>query len=300
MRSGGPDSTMMPSSRKQTVTVTGESGDGYPAGTVAVYSSSTLLCSSSLGIGSGDVATGGCVLSATELAAGSYSDLFASFTPAALSSSNSSYTYIGSNSAAAKKLTAVALSLTSPTIYGEEGSATVKVTVSATGTTPAGTVTVEADGTTMCAVALGANGSGTCAPSASKLAPGTYFVVALYAPATSNFVASLSLPVTFTVKRAGTSIVPSLVATLKSNSESLQFGGTLTSSVTGLPVAGRALLFTLNSHGAPSCSAVTNASGRAACSMTVSSNVFKSATTYSASFGGDADYLASTLTAKTS
>jgi hypothetical protein len=293
----------MPSS---TVTVTGESGDGYPAGTVAVYSSSTLLCSSSLGIGSGDVATGGCVLSATELAAGSYSDLFASFTPAALSSSNSSYTYTGSNSAAAKKLvitpapTAVALSLTSPTIYGEEGSATVKVTVSATGTTPAGTVTVEADGTTMCAVALGANGSGTCAPSASKLAPGTYFVVALYAPATSNFVASLSLPVTFTVKRAGTSIVPSLVATLKSNSESLQFGGTLTSSVTGLPVAGRALLFTLNSHGAPSCSAVTNASGRAACSMTVSSNVFKSATTYSASFGGDADYLASTLTAKTS
>ena len=66
-------------------TVTGVSGDGYPEGTVAVYSSSyssTPLCIATLLTGSGYSASYSCSLTADELAAGSYTGVSATYRPA--------------------------------------------------------------------------------------------------------------------------------------------------------------------------------------------------------------------------
>ena len=81
-----------------TVTVTGQTGDGHPEGTVAVYNSSTKLCSATLIPVGGHSASVTCSLTAHELAGGSYSDVFATYSPGTPSSSNASYTYGTSSS----------------------------------------------------------------------------------------------------------------------------------------------------------------------------------------------------------
>ena len=80
-----------------TVTVTGLSGDGYPEGTVAVYNSSTELCSATLYTVSSYSASATCSLTAYELAAGAYTDVFATYTPG-IPSSNPGYAYTTSTS----------------------------------------------------------------------------------------------------------------------------------------------------------------------------------------------------------
>jgi hypothetical protein len=55
-----------------TVSVTGQSGDGYPEGTVAVYNSSTKLCGATLTPVSGYSSSATCSLTAYQLTAGAY------------------------------------------------------------------------------------------------------------------------------------------------------------------------------------------------------------------------------------
>ena len=80
------------------VSVTGLSGDGYPEGTVAVYNSSTELCSATLVPITSDSASATCALTAFELVTGAYDDVFATYAPGIPSSSDTSYTYTTSNS----------------------------------------------------------------------------------------------------------------------------------------------------------------------------------------------------------
>jgi subtilase family serine protease len=78
--------------------------------------------------------------------------------------------------------TKTTLKLSSPTItHGHEQVETISVTVSGGGTgTPGGTVTVKAGSKILCTITL-SQGSGSCKLSASKLAVGSYSVVATYA-----------------------------------------------------------------------------------------------------------------------
>ena len=79
-----------------TVSVTGLSGDGYPEGTVAVYNSTTELCGATLTPVSSYSSSATCSLTAYQLTAGAYDDVFATYTPA-IPSSNLSYTYVTSS-----------------------------------------------------------------------------------------------------------------------------------------------------------------------------------------------------------
>ena len=86
-------------------TVTGQSGDGYPEGTVTVENGTTTLCSQTLPSGSGDSTTYSCSLTASQLGAGTYSSVEAVFTPGTSSSSNADFGYTGSASTPLQSLT---------------------------------------------------------------------------------------------------------------------------------------------------------------------------------------------------
>ena len=63
-------------------TVTGVTGDGNPQGTVNVtYGSSSALCSSNLAVSGGFAATYSCTLTASQLNAGTYSNVIATYAP---------------------------------------------------------------------------------------------------------------------------------------------------------------------------------------------------------------------------
>ena len=67
------------------VTVTGQTDTASPTGTVTVYNGSAALCTVTLTPGTGDPSSSSCGLSATELPAGSYTNVYASYTPGASS-----------------------------------------------------------------------------------------------------------------------------------------------------------------------------------------------------------------------
>ena len=97
-----------------TATVTGQSGDGHPEGTVALYSSSTRLCGATLGAATSDSSSASCSLTPSQLASGPYGDVFAMYTPGAPSSSDSGYSYSTSSSTPAQSLTVVPATITPP------------------------------------------------------------------------------------------------------------------------------------------------------------------------------------------
>jgi len=87
-------------------TVTGQSGDGNPEGTVTLYYGSptqTELCQNTLTVSGSDAATFSCSLTASQLNAGSYTNVVAVYGAGA--SSNSSFTYTTSTSSPAQSFT---------------------------------------------------------------------------------------------------------------------------------------------------------------------------------------------------
>ena len=183
-----------------TVTVTGQLGDGYPEGTIAVYNSATKLCSATVTSVSGDGASATCSLSADELAGGSYSDVFATYSPGTPSSSNASFIYGTSSSTPAQAFsvgsvnTTTGLVLSSASVvYGAETSEIFTITV--TGQSgdgyPEGTIAVYNSATKLCSATVtsvsGDGASATCSLSADELAGGDYSdVFATYSPGTPS------------------------------------------------------------------------------------------------------------------
>ena len=190
-----------------TTTVTGQSGDGVPEGTVTVYAGSTPVCSSSLGAGSGDVATAQCALGNDELHAATYSDVSAAFSPGSPSSSDGNYTYTGSASSPPNRLTVkpaptgTTLTLTSPVTYGAEGAADFRVTVRAVGAIPVGSVEIVDKTKILCSTTLSPGGTGTCTLTSKELVVGTYSVTAIYTPSDENFLRSSSAPHKLVVRK---------------------------------------------------------------------------------------------------
>src|ERR1039458_7722383 len=172
-----------------TVTVTGLSGDGYPEGTVAVYNSSTKLCGATLIPVGGHSASATCSLTAHELAGGSYSDVFATYSPGTPSSSNASYTYGTSSSTPAQAFSVGTVNTTATTTtslelsarevtYGDEQVEQLSVSVSPqhSGTTPTGTVTISGAN---CQITLSSR-KGSCTLPATYFNAGNRQMVATY------------------------------------------------------------------------------------------------------------------------
>ncbi|MGO9101642.1 MAG: Ig-like domain-containing protein [Mycobacterium sp.] len=173
------------------VTVSPQSSDTTPTGTVTVNESSTKLCTLTL---SG--AKGSCTLSAKKLPAGTYS-LVATY--------GGSTNFAGSTStketltvAKATSKTVLKLSVVKVT-YGAEQILHLSITVSPqySGATPTGKVTVNESSTTLCLITL-SSGKGSCTLQPRKLKAGIYSLVATYGGST-NFAGSTSSKETFTV-----------------------------------------------------------------------------------------------------
>jgi hypothetical protein len=204
-----------------TVTVTGQTGDGHPEGTVAVYNSSTKLCSATLIPVGGHSASVTCSLTAHELAGGSYSDVFATYSPGTPSSSNASYTYgtssstpvqsfsVGSANTTTSTTTSLELSAREVT-YGDEQVEQLSVSVSPqhSGTTPTGTVTISGAN---CQITL-SSGKGSCTLPATYFNAGNRQMVATY-NGSSAFKRSASGKETITIAAATTTTSLKLSAT---------------------------------------------------------------------------------------
>ena len=221
-----------------TGTVTGQSGDGNPQGTVTLYEGSpaTQLCQSTLTASGANAATFSCALSASQLAAGSYNGVDAVYAPGSPSSSNTSFAYTTSTSSPTQSFTVSPVSVgtttslnsvTSPVTFGSETSEvfTGTVTGQSGDGNPQGTVTLYegSPATQLCQSTLTASGANaatfSCALSATQLSLGTYNGVdAVYAPAnpsSSNtnvsYTTSTSTPAqSFTVNGATASTTTSL------------------------------------------------------------------------------------------
>ncbi len=259
-----------------------------PTGTVAVKAGTTTLCTITLSSGTGE-----CSLTAAQLPAGRYpvAAVYSSATPDFSGSSSAAKTLVV-NAAS----TTTALSVTTPVTYGAEASAEFTVTVSATGATPTGTVAVNEGSTTLCTITL-SSGTGECSVTAAQLPARSYTVVAVYSSTTANFSGSRSTAETLSVTKAGTTLTAKAPTTTTSGANTtVSSSGTLTSSVNGLPIVGQKVTFTLNGTGSPRCSATTNSSGVATCSLTVKTSVYDSATSDTATYVGNADYLPSEAT----
>ena len=204
-----------------TVTVTGQTGDGHPEGTVAVYNSSTKLCSATLNPVGGHSASATCSLTAHELAAYSYSDVFATYSPGTPSSSNAGYTYGASSSTPVQAFSVASAIITTSTTtslelsatkvtYGDEQVEQLSVSVSTqhSGTTPTGTVTISGAN---CQITL-SSGKGSCTLPPAYFSAGNHNMVATY-NGSSSFKHSASAKRIITIAAATTTTSLELSAT---------------------------------------------------------------------------------------
>ncbi len=185
------------------VTVTGESGDGYPKGKVTVATTKgTTVCSTGTRVsGTTDSSEFTCSPAASTLAAGTY-ELTATYVPATTGSSSTSGVVYAGSSSAEEKFTVSASVTTTSTLSlssssersGSETSEvfTVKVTGASGDGYPKGTVAVKTTGATALCTRTTSTAHGTdtatytCSPRSSVLGPGAYAVVATFTPATPS------------------------------------------------------------------------------------------------------------------
>ena len=147
-------------------------------------------------------------------------------------------------------------------------------------------VTLAASGPcTLSGAQLTATGAGTCTVVASQ-------------PGSADVAAAADVTRTVTIDKASTALVQRQVGLVRSVLQRrITFQATLTSRVTGLPIAGAAVAFGLRGRGT-ACTATTNASGVAGCTSSPKGMaallVLAGQTT--ATYAGSADYAGSTST----
>lgn len=269
-------------SEKFSVTVT--STAGTPPGSVAVRTGSTLLCTAPLTAG-----VGSCSLTPTQLAGGIYS-VIATYQP---SSSN----YAASSSAPANvDVTSIAttttLQVTTPVSYGGEEDAIMRVHVAAA-TPPNGSATLRSGSQILCTATI-VGGAGTCSPSASALGVGTFSIIATYVPGSASDRGSVSSAEALEVVKATTAETPSIAIVSGSGSlRIVRLSAKLLSTVSGDPLNGLSLHFTLGSTTSPACSANTDSVGVASCTISVSATALRTEKYFDSAFAGTSLYLAS-------
>jgi hypothetical protein len=171
--------------------VTGQAGDGAAEGTVVVASGAVTLCSASLVTSAGDTSSYRCSpTSPTGLPVGTYAAVKATFVPATVSSTDTSYSYLASASTVAtsdrviviKDGTGIYVKVTPTTItYGHESAALFNVSVSPDNgeVVPNGERVVVDVGPANCVVTL-VGGKGTCSIAPTAVPAGAYPVLAVY------------------------------------------------------------------------------------------------------------------------
>jgi hypothetical protein len=173
------------------VTVTPQYSGPAPTGSVTLRASSTKVCSATLSSG-----TAKCTLLARQLNAGTY------YLAATYAGSNALY---GSTSATTtltviKESAKTVLKLSTGSVrFGHEQTESLSVSVSSEypGATATGKVKVKKSSTTLCVISL-SKGKGSCKLAPSKLAAGTYRLVANYG-GNADFASSASSKKTLTV-----------------------------------------------------------------------------------------------------
>lgn len=167
------------SAEKFTVTVSGV-GAGSPEGTVTVYNSSTVLCTAPLVPGPGHSSTSSCWIRVAQLSAGSYQNVFATYTP------TNDYTASSSSATSfkvTKDPTSIAVTHSRHAVVQHRKTAevfSVHVTANYGAAVPDGAKIVVRVGTASCAVVL-TNGRGRCTIDTAALKIGRYKVTARYA-----------------------------------------------------------------------------------------------------------------------
>ena len=204
----------------------------------------------------------------------------------------------GGNTYYAGSTTSKAITVTTPTslsvsaatgVTGSPTTLTGTLTNGVTGQPISGqTITLTLNGTQTCTATTGSTGRASCAVTPTESA-GTYPVTGSFAGNTStspqllpssghnNFVIT---PASTTVTYTG--------ATTATNGSSVTLSSTLTSN--GTPLSGQTLTLTLGSgRTAQSCTATTNSSGAASCSIS-SVNQVSGSVTVTASYAGNSSY----------
>ena len=242
-----------------TGTVTGVAGDGNPLGSVAVNygAGATLLCTSSLTASGTYSATFSCALSASQLAAGTYASLDATYTPASPSSSNTNYVYTTSTSLAqsitvdpAPTTTLTSLAPQTITFINTPPSSSHigdTYTVSATGGASGNpvTFTVDASSSSICSI------SGT---TVTFVAVGACKVDANQA-GDANYAAA-----TQAQQSATSSLLPQTITFTKSPPSSRHVGDTFTVAATG-GASGNPVTFSKGASSTSGCT-VNSSTGR--------------------------------------
>ncbi|MGA2969812.1 MAG: InlB B-repeat-containing protein, partial [Acidimicrobiales bacterium] len=300
--------------------VIGGSGDGYPQGTVTIYSDGEAnICTATLANDTLGESAYSCSLSASELPVGPYTNVFAIYNPASQSSTNTTYSYGTSTSTPAQTFSVsaqpvaptVTLNPVTSTTYGGETTEAFSGNVAGISGDgyPLGTVAISVGSslpatTQVCTSAsLDSSGNFTCSLSATQLGAGSYYVVAEYIPAgtsSSNpsysYSAFNSATQNFTVAQDSTttlvSVAPSSVT--YGSEGSAVFTVTVTSGL-GEPVpSGEMVAVTV---GSTSCQVTLGAASSGTCSISDAA-LAPNATPYavSAAYGGDTDLADSTGT----
>jgi uncharacterized repeat protein (TIGR01451 family) len=166
--------------------------------------------------------------------------------------------------------------------YNDPATLSATLTDTSTGSPIAGaTVSFALNATESCSGTTTATGSASCSVTPGE-SSGTYTVAATYAGNSQYEPSSTSAP--FAVTREETTTTYTGPTTAVANGSTVTLSGVLKEDGTS-PIAGRTLTLTI---GTQSCTATTNGSGSASCSVTVAQPVGPS--TVSASFAGDGYY----------
>jgi PKD repeat protein len=138
-------------------------------------------------------------------------------------------------------------------------------------------------------------GSASCTTPANGTSdPGTYPITCTTGTlASANYSFSTFVPGTLTVTKAPTTVVANDTTWTQAllTGRKVTMTATLTSNVTGGAIAGQSVSFAASPSGA-TCTATTNSAGVASCTAQIPA-LAASPTTYTATFAGSTDYLAS-------
>ena len=184
--------------------------------------------------------------------------------------------------------TTTVVSSSNPSTYGQPVTFTAGVSASGGPGSPTGTVTFS-DGS----APLGTSplNSGVATLTTSSLATGSHTITASYPGSSDGIFAPSSGSVTQTVTKASTKLVAAF-ADKDLGLHAVKFSATLSRSDNNAPVAGQIVVFTVTRNQRFLCQATTTSAGVATCYGDVSLIDALFSTTYTATYGGSSNYVA--------
>lgn len=200
--------------------------------------------------------------------------------------------------AVGKAATRVTLAISGSSVtYGHEKAVTFKATVTATGSTPTGTVTFKEGTKTLCAATI-TSGVATCGPgSATLLTPGTYQVTASYGGGIDYATATSSmLKLTVAKEPTKTTVTTKVSSITYGKEKSLVITVTVTPQYSGTTVSGT---ITITDGRITICTNKALSHGRATCTPASNTTLPKGTAHIVATYAGNADYASSRSAART-